>query len=97
MWLAKSDVMATSGACIIGMAMASINANTSGIFLMRGFYQNATLFNLTPCVPEYISAATSGALTETAPSTTGNIVRIVGYAKTADIIYFCPDNTYLEI
>ena len=45
--LAKSDVMATSGACIVAMAMASVSANADGIFLMRGFYQNATLFNLT--------------------------------------------------
>lgn len=97
MWLAKANAEATSGTCLIALATATIGANNTGVFLLKGFFQNATLFNMTPCKPQFISAATGGAITETAPNTATNIVRIVGYSKTADIIYFDPDKTYLEI
>jgi hypothetical protein len=52
--------------------------------------------------PIYIST-TSGKMTYTAPSTTGEVVRIIGYlvrtanAEGSSIIYFKPDNTYIEI
>jgi len=39
-------------------------------------------------------AATGGAITITAPSGTGNIVRILGYALSAYELYFNPDNYY---
>ena len=38
-----------------------------------------------------------GALTQTAPSGSGDHVRVVGYALSATSIYFNPDNTYIEI
>ena len=43
--------------------------------------------------------AQDGILTTAAPSSSGNIVRIVGYMlhDSDDAIYFCPDNTYVEI
>jgi hypothetical protein len=45
-----------------------------------------------------IYASTSvGELTQTAPSGTGDIVQIVGYALTADVMYFNPDYTYVEL
>jgi hypothetical protein len=46
---------------------------------------------------ELYMATTDGDITETAPSTTGNLVRIIGYAVTADIIFFDPDRTYIEV
>lgn len=44
----------------------------------------------------YLST-TPGALTATAPSATGDVVRVVGYAITADVIYFNPSNEYSVI
>jgi hypothetical protein len=43
--------------------------------------------------------ATDGTLTTTIPTTSGQFVRIVGYMLHAsnDAIYFCPDNTFVEI
>jgi hypothetical protein len=43
--------------------------------------------------PVYVSASVSGGLTQTAPSSTGNQVQIVGYAKSATVIFFSPDWT----
>ena len=45
--------------------------------------------------PLYLSTTTEGDLTTTVPSGTGDVARIVGYAITADEIYFKPDNTYV--
>jgi hypothetical protein len=47
----------------------------------------------------YISDSSSSQLTNTSPSTSGYIVRIVGYVVdgATNLIYFCPDNTWIEL
>jgi len=40
---------------------------------------------------------TNGTITATAPSTSGDTVRKVGFAVTADVIYFNPDPTYIVV
>ena len=73
------------------------NPTTNGI-LVRGF---ARLYygSWTTGDRLYISDSTSSQLTNTSPSTTGYIVRIVGYVVdgATNLIYFCPDNTWIEI
>lgn len=46
----------------------------------------------------YVSP-TSGAFTETAPSTTGQVVRIIGYVTSAanDKMYFAPSGSWVVI
>ncbi len=44
----------------------------------------------------YIST-TSGLLTNTRPTTGGQFVRVVGFAKNANSIWYSPDNTYIEL
>lgn len=46
--------------------------------------------------PIYIST-TDGTLTQTAPSGSGNIVKIMGYAKDADTMYFNPSKEWIEV
>ena len=48
-------------------------------------------------VPLFLST-TAGEFTDTAPTGTGEIVRIIGYMQnsTTSQIYFCPDNTWVE-
>lgn len=45
----------------------------------------------------YVDDDTAGGLTQTPPSDTGDQVQAVGWALSADTIYFRPDQTYLEI
>ena len=47
----------------------------------------------------YLSAASTGAFVSTAPSGTGDIVRVIGYCvdATNDTLYFNPDNTWIEV
>ncbi len=67
--------------------------------LIRGYHK----LSYSPGFPTgdklYISNTTPGQLTNTAPTTTGHVVRIVGYVVDSvnNIIYFCPDNTWIEI
>lgn len=92
-WKMDADAEATTkGHCV--MATGTISADAAGIFLFEGFIRDDTwtwtvgaeLFvNLTPGNPS-----------ETKPSVTGDIIRLVGYAYSADVIYFNPDKTYIE-
>lgn len=80
--------------CGIVIADVLTGATCVNKILLRGFYRNDTLFNLTVGGLLYLSA-TAGGLTQTAPSGSGQTVRVVGQAVTADVIYFNPDNTWI--
>lgn len=91
-WKAKGDAEATSKNLIV-MALGSISANASGVFLVRGNYTSSSL-----TVGEYyISVSTAGAIVTTRPSTSTNIVRIIGNATSATNLYFDPDKTYVQV
>jgi hypothetical protein len=47
-------------------------------------------------VPLYVSG-TLGAITETKPTGSGDVVRTVGYSVTADIIFFAPSSDYVTL
>lgn len=63
--------------------------------LLWGYMRDDT-WDWTPGGLLYISA-TTGALTQTAPSSTGQQVQVVGVAKTADIIFFNPSLVLVEV
>ena len=96
MELADADAAATMP--IVAMATGSISENATGIFLLHGFFRDdsawewATLGGLL-----YGDTTTAGAMNQTAPSGAADIVQVVGVAMTADIVYFCPDKTTVEI
>ena len=46
--------------------------------------------------PVYLSE-TTGLVTTTAPTTSGAVVRVVGYKVAANIIYFNPSQDWIEI
>jgi hypothetical protein len=80
---------------MLGIAVDS-GTGASKTILLQGLYRNDTLFALTPGAILWASE-TAGAITETKPTTSGAIQRIVGYAISADIIYFDPDKSYVEV
>ena len=102
---ADADASATAGPVMLALALGT-NSGTHGM-LVRGFARiSSSLLASTATAkqgdPVYVGT-TAGALTFTAPSASGDIVRIVGYLVTPcnsaedSIIYFNPDRTYLEI
>ena len=70
------------------MALAAITANSVGLLLVNGWVRydswSLTASNV------YLSAATSGALTTTQPSTTGNQIQKLGIAQTSTTMWFRP-------
>jgi uncharacterized delta-60 repeat protein len=97
-----SDAGATSSNAtrMLAIAAGTGEANQVGM-LLRG---HARFPGVTPYgaitstgAPLFIST-TSTEFSETAPTGTGEFVRIIGYVQKADNyqIYFCPDNTWVE-
>ncbi|KKL44898.1 hypothetical protein LCGC14_2361110, partial [marine sediment metagenome] len=98
--LAKADVTATSGAVKLGIniTVAQVTNGQAMTVLLYGKVRSDADYAFTVDAPVFVSAATAGDLTSTAPTGTTNfVVRIVGYGNTADELFFCPDNTYIEL
>lgn len=97
--LAKADAAATSfgklGICVLA---AGADGNATTMLLWGKVRADAAFPAMTVGAPVFISAATAGDVTSTAPAGTTNfVVRIVGYGNTADELFFAPDATYLEL
>jgi hypothetical protein len=87
---AKADAAGTADACLI-----ALNGGTLGdTILCRvvGRYTPAADPGWTPGAVLYLSAATAGALTETAPSTPGEYVCAVGRALASDELLLAPQH-----
>jgi hypothetical protein len=95
-WL-EADADATSTSInLLGMALeAKTDGQAMNVALAGSFVRDDT-FNWTPGVPLYISG-TLGAITATKPTGTGDVVRTVGYAVTADVIFFNPSSDYVTL
>ncbi len=91
-WKARGNAEATTKGRIV-MALASISANASGQFLVRGYYTDS---GLTAGATYFISTSTAGAKATTAPSS-GNFARVVGWAMSTTSFYFDPSNDYIEV
>ena len=96
-WNLTDADAASSSTGLIGIYLSS-----PGRVLLRGHARvtaNSSFTGMTTIgAPLYVST-TAGDFTQTAPSATGDIVRIIGYVTdtTNDIMYFCPDTTWVEI
>jgi hypothetical protein len=76
------------------LAMAASTVFNQGMIL-RGYVFNSS-WNWTAGDTLYLST-TAGAITNTQPTGTGDIVRVVGYAINADLIYFNPSQDWIEL
>ena len=100
-----ADAVATGGSQLLAVGLGA-SARTTGV-LLEGLVRIASTEILnTPGsgavdgLPLYVST-TAGHFDFTAPSSTGDFVRIVGYAIDDDssdvLVYFKPDSTYIEL
>jgi hypothetical protein len=94
-WKTDADAVATAKG-MLAMAIATISADAAGLFLVKGLARDDT-WDWTVAAELYLDTATAGGLTETAPSGDEDIVRIAGYAKAADYVWFDPDKSYVEV
>ena len=89
----KTDADATGTATnMLGIAVA----DDTPTFLVKGIIRNAVYAGFTTGAPLYVHT-TAGDITGTAPSGTGDIVRVVGYSVngTIRVIYFNPSNDFI--
>ena len=91
------DADADSTSTSTGMLAFALGTSASDGMLVRGYIINSG-FSTTTGDIVYVST-TAGGVTTTAPSGSGDVIRIVGYSidGTNEIIYFSPDNTWVEI
>ena len=76
---------------LIAIALGT-SPTTHGMLTNGIFYDSSHSF--TAGLPLFLTGD-AGALSNTAPTTSGDLVRVVGYAVDTDEIYFCPDNTWV--
>jgi hypothetical protein len=93
-WLRTDATTATTSTSMLAIALGSVPSRG---MLVRGYASNSS-WGFTIGVPLYLRSF-AGSITETAPGGTGEVVRIVGYCvnSTNGVIYFNPDNTWVEI
>ena len=92
MALANAGAASTSSS-MLAMSAGAVTTDDTGIFIIKGFYATS---GLTAGNVLYVDT-TSGQITSTAPSGSGNIVRIAGYAISATQLFFDPDKTWIEV
>ena len=99
MWKAVATAAATSRC--VAMAAEDISADASGKFLLKGFLtDNGSFPSYTVGGVLYTPEAETSSENvpeQTAPDTDGDFVQIIGWAVTANTVYFCPDSTVIEV
>jgi cytoskeletal protein CcmA (bactofilin family) len=90
-----SDSNAIGTMPVIGIAPAAISDTATGTILLQGFIRDDD-FNWTIGGIIYASE-TAGAMTQTAPTTSGAFVQALGVALSADVVYFNPALTLVEV
>ena len=95
-WLeADADATGTS-INLLGIAMEAKTDTQAMNVALPGSFVRDDSWAWTPGVPLYIST-TLGAITATKPTGSGDVVRTVGYAVTADVIFFNPSSDYVTL
>jgi hypothetical protein len=90
--IAQSNAESTSD----NMLAIAIGSNSDQGMLLRGLYRFSYNPGGNPGDPLYLSL-TGGTVTSTAPSGTGEVVRIIGYKVDTNTIYFNPSNDYIVL
>ena len=82
----------------MGVALETKGNGETGKLLLRGLIRDATYFSAFALGDLlWLSDGTAGSWVNAAPSTSGDIVQIVGWVLAANYAYFNPDYTYVEV
>ena len=95
----KVNMTAGSSEAIPAVALAAedISADAAGKFLLQGFIHDAGTFPSYTVAGRLYAPEAEGPPTQTAPSTDGDLVQVIGWAVTADKIYFNPSPDFIEV
>ncbi len=92
--LTDADAAATAGSVLLAIATEAGTANNAMRVALPGTFIRNDAWNWTVGGTIYLST-TGGALTQTQPSGTDDVIRVCGWATTADIIFWNPSPDYL--
>lgn len=96
-WLADADGVATMPALV--MAMETIVADAAGKLLHSGYFRHDA-WNWAPGNGEanlLWASVTPGAMSQTQPVGAGDQAQVLGYVRTADIVFFNPSYELVEV
>lgn len=91
--MAKAQANAESTCkTLLGMCLDTISADSTGTFLLWGKWTTTglTIGNY------YVSDTTAGGIITPAPSTVGDIIRLIGTAISTTVLWFKPSEDYIE-
>ena len=89
----QADADGNGATRMLGVALGS-NSGSDGM-LLQGIFRKAS-HGFSAGAPLYVST-TAGAFTTTAPSGSGDYVRVVGYVIDSNHIYFSPGTAWVEV
>jgi hypothetical protein len=92
-WSITNATTSSGAKGLLGIATSAVGFDRG--VMIRGFFLN-TGWSFVAGQTLYLST-TNGGITNTQPSASGNIVRVVGYALSSNEIYFNPSNEWIEI
>jgi hypothetical protein len=94
--LADASAAATAGDVKLGCCVlaAASDGDPTVILLFGNVRANAAFPSMTISAPLYISE-TAGDVTHTKPTTTDAVIRRLGFANTADELFFCPSSDFI--
>lgn len=62
---------------------------------LPGSFVRDDTWNWTPGAPLYVDITTAGQIVASQPTGTDDVIRVIGWAVTADVIYFNPSADYI--
>jgi len=93
-WLATDASAAATGSGLLAISLET-KADTEAMNVaLPGTFVRDDTWAWTVGAPLYMSE-TAAAITETQPTTTDAVIRVVGFAVTADVMYFNPSPDYI--
>ena len=92
--LTDADAEATASG-MLAISLESKNNTEAMNVALPGCFVRDDTWNWTPGETLYIDTATAGQIVNVAPSGVDDVVRVIGYAVTADVIYFNPSPNYI--
>jgi len=98
MW--KAVATATGTMPVVAMAAADISADATGVFLLHGFLEDNSTFPAYTVggklyAPE-VETSSQNVPEQAAPDTDGDFVQVLGFAVTANLVYFNPSLDIIE-
>jgi len=88
--LTDADALATAGGVMVGMCVLAANDTQSTTILLQGIIRADAKFPALTIGATVYLGETAGAIQVAIPTGADNIIRVLGYALTADEIYYNP-------